>query len=135
MEEVIVTSKFETVIIWLKALWSKVNIKQWAEDIGGSSSEAVQAAIYFGMGFAVGFLFKKYFKFVFFTLLSAVILILILQYNQVLTIDWTALNVLLGFEPSADIGIILNSTFDWIKQNLITFVSCAVGFLIGYKLG
>ena len=135
MEEVIVTSKFETVIIWLKALWDKVNIKQWAEDIGGSSSEAVQAAIYFGMGFAVGFLFKKYFKFVFFTLLSAVILILILQYNQVLTIDWTALNVLLGFEPSADIGIILNSTFDWIKQNLITFVSCAVGFLIGYKLG
>ena len=61
MEEVIVTSKFEAVVIWLKALWSKVNVNKWAEDIGGSSSDAVHAAIYFGMGFAVGFLFKKYF--------------------------------------------------------------------------
>ena len=135
MEEVVVASKLETFVAWVKSLWVNVDVKQWAEDIGGSSSEAVQAAIYFGMGFAVGFLFKKYFKFVFFTLLTSVILILILQYNQVLNIDWQSLNILLGFEPSADIGIILNFAFDWIKQNLIIFVSCTVGFLIGYKLG
>ena len=135
MEEIVVANKFETFVSWIKSLWVNVDVKQWAEDIGGSSSEAVQSAIYFGMGFAFGFLFKKYFKFVFFTLLTSIILILILQYNQVLNIDWQALNVLLGFEPAADIGIILNLTFDWIKQNLITFISCAVGFLIGYKLG
>ncbi|MBD3273277.1 hypothetical protein GF385_02930 [Candidatus Dependentiae bacterium] len=129
------TGKFEAFIEWLKSLWDKVDIKQWAEDIGGSSSEAVQAAIYFGLGFAFGFLFKKYFKFVFFSLLVAIVLILVLQYNRVLDIDWKALNVLLGFEPSADIGVVLNSMFDWIKQNLIIFISSTVGFLIGYKLG
>lgn len=135
MEEVVITTKFEAFVTWLKDLWAHVNVKQWAEDIGGSSSQAVQAAIYFGMGFAIGFLFKKYFKFVFCTLLTAIILILFLEYNKVIEIDWQALNVLLGFEPSADVGVILNTAFDWIKQNLITFVSSTVGFLIGYKLG
>jgi uncharacterized membrane protein (Fun14 family) len=135
MEEVITTTKFEVFVTWLKDLWAHVNVKQWAEDIGGSSSQAVQAAIHFGIGFAIGFLFKKYFKFVFCTLLTAIIFILFLEYNKVIEIDWQALNVLLGFEPSADVGVILNTVFDWIKQNLITFVSSTVGFLIGYKLG
>lgn len=135
MENTLVASKFETVVAWLKALWAKIDIKQWAQDIGGSSSQAIHAAVYFGIGFAVGFLFKKYFKFVFFTLLSAAIFILVLEYNNVLEIDWKALNVLLGFEPTADVGVFLNTTFDWIKQNLITFISCTVGFFIGYKLG
>jgi uncharacterized membrane protein (Fun14 family) len=135
MEEVITTTKFEVFVTWLKDLWAHVNVKQWAEDIGGSSSQAVQAAIHFGIGFAIGFLFKKYFKFVFCTLLTAIIFILFLEYNKVIEIDWQALNVLLGFEPSADVGVILNTAFDWIKQNLITFVSSTVGFLIGYKLG
>ncbi|MFH1461578.1 MAG: FUN14 domain-containing protein [bacterium] len=135
MENTVVASKLEVFVSWLKALWGKIDIKQWAQDIGGSSSEAIHAAVYFGIGFAVGFLFKKYFKFVFFTLLIAAILILVLEYNKVLEIDWKALNVLLGFEPTADVGVFLNTTFDWIKQNLITFISCTVGFLIGYKLG
>ena len=129
------TSNFQSFVDWIKELWNKVNIKEWAESVGGSSAEAVQAAIYFGVGFAVGFLFKKYFKFLFATLFIAVVFILLLEYNKVLDIDWQALNVLVGFEPTADVGVVLNSTFDWIKANLIVFVSSAVGFLIGYKLG
>ena len=130
-----VAGTFGSIIDRLKELWEKINIKEWAEKIGGTSSDAIQAAIYFGVGFAVGFLFKKYFKFLFFSLSIAVILILVLQYNKVLDIDWEALNILLGFEPTADVGSIMNSMFDWIKANLLIFVSSAVGFLIGYKLG
>ena len=66
---------------------------------------------------------------------ALLLLILVLQYNKVLEIDWAALNVLLGFEPTADVGGVLNTTFDWIKLNLLIFVSSVVGFLIGYKLG
>ena len=130
-----VATTFNTFIQWLKELWDKINIKEWAESVGGSSAEAVKAAIYFGVGFAVGFLFKKYFKFVFFCLLVSIILVLILEYNKILDIDWEALNVFLGFDPSADAGIMLNSLFDWIKTNIVIFVASVVGFLIGYKLG
>ncbi len=128
-------SAFQSFIDWIKIAWDKINIKEWAESIGGSSAEAVQAAIYFGVGFAVGFLFKKYFRFFFFVLFTSIIIVLILQYNKILDIDWEALNIMMGFEPAADIGIMLNSMFDWIKANLIISAASAFGFLIGYKLG
>ncbi len=135
MEEQIVPGKFEVFMNWLKSVWEKIDIKKWSEDIGGSSAQAIEGAIYFGIGFAFGFLFKKYFKFVFFTILTAMAVILILEYNKILTIDWLALNVFLGFDPASDFGVILNSIFDWIKTNLIKFIAGLVGFLVGYKLG
>lgn len=130
-----ISSTFQSFIEWIKEIWNKINIKEWAEQVGGTSSEAVQAAIYFGSGFAIGFLFKKYFKFIFSCIFVAAIVILILEYNKVLDIDWQAFNLLVGFEPTSDIGVLLNSLFDWIKNNLIIFISSIVGFLIGYKLG
>ncbi len=126
---------FKTFVDWVKELWDKIKIKEWAESIGGTSSEAVQAAVYFGGGFAVGFLFKKYFKFVFFCILTAILIVLVLEYNKVLDIDWEALNALLGFEPTADFGVVINTLFDWVKTNFLIFISALVGFLIGYKLG
>lgn len=135
MEKQVIMSKFEIFLEWVRSIWDKISIKQWSNEIGGSSTDAVQTAIYFGLGFAIGFLFKKYFKFAFFTLLASFLAILVLEYNQVLNINWDALNVLMGFSPSADSGAILNNIFDWIKSNLIIFISATIGFLIGYKLG
>ena len=135
MEASNTANMFQNAVEWIKEMWEKVDIKGWAEDVGGTSSEAVQAGIYFGVGFAIGFLFKKYFKFLLACLFASVVLILVLEYNKVLEIDWQAFNVLVGFEPNADIGVILNSIFDWIKENLLVSVSSIVGFLIGYKLG
>ncbi|MFH1644638.1 MAG: FUN14 domain-containing protein [bacterium] len=95
----------------------------------------MEAAIYFGSGFAIGFLFKKYFKFVLLTLVASIILIKILEYNMVLEIDWEGMNVLMGFDSAADFNAIVNDIFSWIKNNFIIFISSVVGFLVGYKLG
>jgi uncharacterized membrane protein (Fun14 family) len=130
-----IAGSFNAFIEWLKALWAKVNIQEWAESIGGSSADAIRAVIYFGVGFAVGFLFKRYFKFLLGSVLAALILILFLYYNKILDIDWEALNLFLGLEPTADFGVLLNNIFEWIKLNLLMSISSAVGFLIGYKLG
>ena len=126
---------FSTVIEWISNLWDKIDIKGWAQEIGGGSAEAVEAAIYFGSGFAIGFLFKKYFKFILTTLIVSIIVIKILEYNMVLEIDWEGLNVFMGFDSAADFNTILNDIFSWIKDNFIIFISSVVGFLIGYKLG
>jgi uncharacterized membrane protein (Fun14 family) len=130
-----ISASFNAFIEWIKQLWNKINIKEWAESVGGSSAEAIKAAIYFGLGFAVGFLFKKYFRVFFVSTLIAIALIFFLQCNKILDIDWEALNTFLGFEPTADIGVILNSAFEWVKANIVITISSAVGFLIGYKLG
>lgn len=130
-----VNGTFNSLIEWIKELWAKINIKEWSENIGGSSADAIRAVIYFGAGFAVGFLFKRYFKFLFWSIVIALVLICFLQYNKILDIDWQSLNVFLGLEPTADLGVLLNGIFEWIKVNLLIFISSAVGFLIGYKLG
>ena len=126
---------FSTLIEWIRNLWDKIDIKGWAQQIGGGSAEAVEAAIYFGSGFAIGFLFKKYFKFILATLIASIIIVKILEYNMVLEIDWEGLNVFMGFDSAADFNMILNDIFSWIKNNFIIFISSVVGFLIGYKLG
>lgn len=130
-----ISASFSAFMEWIKQLWEKINIKEWAESVGGSSAEAIKAAIYFGLGFAVGFLFKKYFRLLFISTIIAIALIFFLQFNKILDIDWEALNTFLGFEPTADIGVILNSAFEWVKANIVITISSAVGFLIGYKLG
>jgi hypothetical protein len=63
------------------------------------------------------------------------VLIFFLYFNKILDIDWEALNTFLGFEPTADIGVMLNSAFEWVKANIVITISSVVGFFIGYKLG
>ncbi len=119
----------------VKKFWQEFDIKKWSEQIGGSSAEAVEAAIYFCLSFAVGFLFKKYFKFIFACLFTALILIIILDYGQFLTIDWNAIKAFFGIGAATDVNTVLNQFFDWIKNHILLFIAIVVGFLVGYKLG
>jgi len=118
-----------------KKNWQELDLKKWANDIGGSSSEAVQAAVYFGLSLAIGYLFKKYFKFIFVCLLVSAFTIKALEFAQLLTIDWSAIKTMLGLSSSSDFNSTLNLFFVWIRKNLLLFIASVVGFLVGYKLG
>ena len=52
-----------------------------------------------------------------------------------LIIDWNAIKVFFGITPNADVNVMINHAFDWIKAHLLLFIASIVGFLIGYKLG
>jgi hypothetical protein len=119
----------------VKEFWTTFDLKKWSEQIGGSSSEAIEAAVYFCLSFGIGFLFKKYFKFLFFSLICAVIMIKVLEYNHFLTIDWTAIKDFLGIGGSVDANQLINRSFDWVKAHILLFIAVTVGFLVGYKLG
>ena len=119
----------------IKKFWNELDIKKWSENIGGSSAEAVEAALYFVLSFASGYLFKKYFKIVFISLIVTVFVIKALEYGHFLTIDWMAIKTFLGLDGASDFNTIVNRCFDWIKDHLLLFISAVVGFLVGYKLG
>ncbi len=119
----------------IKKFWSELDIKGWAEKIGGSSAEAVEAAIYFGLSFGVGFLFKKYFKQVFICLVVALFMIKIMEYANFLVIDWAAIKTFFGMTGVSDFNALTNRGFDWIKNHLLLFIATTVGFLVGYRLG
>ncbi|MBY0353625.1 FUN14 domain-containing protein [Candidatus Babeliales bacterium] len=118
----------------IKGYWQGFDFKQWSENMAGSSAEALQAAVFFGGAFAVGFLFKKYFKFLLGSLVLTIIVIKILEHHLLITIDWPGVNALAGLEPDADLTTISAILFTWIKENIILFVASSVGFLIGYKI-
>ncbi len=123
------------VLEWLKTQWDKINFEEWTKSFGDTSSDAVQVAIYFVSSFAVGFLFKKYLKFVIGCLIVSFLIIKGLEYHRILDIDWQAFNTLFGFEPNATFGVMIGTWMEWIKMHLLIVISSLVGFLIGYKLG
>jgi uncharacterized membrane protein (Fun14 family) len=127
-----------SVIDKLKIAWQQFDLKKWADSIGGSSAQAVQAAVYFGVSFAIGFLFKKYFKFLFLSLIVSTFIILLLHYNRLVIIDIKAIKALIGVGdamPGSDINSMINKFFDWVRDNMLFFISSVVGFFVGYKLG
>lgn len=115
-----------------KGWWASLNLEKW---FGESSTDAVNVAVCFVAFFAIGFLFKKYLKFIFMCLVVSFLLIKGLEYYKILDIDWEALNTFLGLEPTATLGSITGATLEWIRGHLIVSISSAAGFLIGYKLG
>ena len=124
-----------SVVNGARSFWQELDIKKWSERIGGSSAEAVEAAIYFCLSFGVGFLFKKYFKYIFLSFILAIVLVKVMEYSHLLIIDWSAVKGLFGVQEGADFNSIVNSCFDWIKEHLLIFIAVTVGFLVGYKLG
>ena len=121
----------------IKDFWHNFDLHKWAESIGGSSSEAVIAAIYFAASFLMGFIFKKYFKFLFFCLIFTIIAVKMLEYKEFLIIDWDAIEQWLGWGKGQPISlsVLFDTFFDWLKDHLLMAVSSVVGFLVGYKLG
>ena len=117
------------------------SVKEWAQSFdaekifGPSSSDAVQVAVGFVSFFAIGFLFKKYLKFIFMSLLFSLLIIKGLEYYKVLDVDWEALNTLLGFEPQMSLSELGNKALEWVKVNLVITASSLLGFFVGYKLG
>lgn len=133
-----VSSTFNTAFESLRKFWLQFDLKKWAESIGGSSAQAIQAAVYFSLSFAIGFLFKKYFRFLFVCLVVSGFIVLLLHYNKLVVIDMKAIKAMVGLSggaPSGDMNAIVNRFFDWVRDNMLFFISSMVGFVIGYKLG
>ena len=119
----------------VKNFFTSFDLKQWAEKIGGSSAEAIEAAVYFGLCFAIGFLFKKHFKLVFACLVVSAFVVLGLDYLGMIMIDWAAIKGTLGISAGMNFNALVTSFFDWIKAHLLLFIASVVGFFVGYKLG
>ncbi|MCK4499345.1 hypothetical protein KAU11_02535 [Candidatus Babeliales bacterium] len=108
------------------------------DTIGGldlSISELGRAATYLGIGVVAGLLCRKYLRFVITVAVVSFLIIKGLEHRQVLTVDWSALNTMIGFEPTATFESILNMLFDWVKEQSLIAISALIGFFIGYKAG
>ena len=118
-----------------KTYWQKIDLKKWSQDIGGSSAEAIHAALYFLLAFGLGFLLKKYCKYLISGIVIALIAIKFLEYNKILTIDWQAVKAMTGVSSTADLNAFANAGIVWVKANIFLFGASVIGVLLGYRLG
>lgn len=122
---------FQEILTSIKTWFEGLNLEKWF----GESSDAIQVALCFVSFFAIGFLFKKYLKFIFACLIVSFLIIKGLESYNVLDIDWEALNILVGLEPTSTISSVSTKAVEWVKAHVVITISSTLGFLIGYKLG
>lgn len=117
-----------------KEFFAQFDIEGWYDYM--RSSPLGIAIMSFVGGFAVGFLFKKYFKLLFFCLLVTGGILLFLHYNKIITLDWQAFQNIIGVDAETmKVETVFQASWQWIKQNALVAFFAFVGFLFGYKLG
>ena len=118
-----------------KESWQSVSLDGLTKNLSDQSSLIVRAGVWFAGGFAVGYLFRKYFFFIFGTLLVTVGIIKWLEHHQALVIQWDMVKSLVGIDVAGDVEQVLRQAVEFVCANAFTCAAAAVGFLLGYRLG
>lgn len=113
----------------------KQTIKTWADKLNLTTPKIIEIASFFAVGFFLGFLIKRYSKYVFICALSLIAALFLLDNFEFVTIDWIKIREVTGISPNDTIGMLFRNYFEWIKNNLIAVISLFIGFIIGYKIG
>lgn len=98
----------------------------------------LEMGLYLIVGFVLGYLSKKYSKFIFYTAFIIIFLIILQQLDLInIGINWSRLQELLGLEPvdTSSSSSFFGNFLEWIKSNIAFVLSFTIGFLIGLRLG
>jgi uncharacterized membrane protein (Fun14 family) len=100
------------------------------------SYEAIKnLAVYGAIGFACGFLLKRYGTIILVAAIIAACLIYGLASTDFITIHSEQLKLYFGFAHKATLAEVGELYWNWITNNVPLAVSIAVGFIAGYKIG
>lgn len=134
MEEHLLVEEAPTVVGNISKVAQRFDIEGFSRRIGGSSAHIVEGVIYFGIGFIIGALSRRYFKFFFMLGLTTFLALKWFEYNNVITVDWAALYGLIGLESGHEPQYYIQLFFTTIKQNMVSVALLTLGFLFGNKL-
>lgn len=126
----------EPLTLWERAqhLWQRLSLDNLSEEVSGAPS-MVHVGMWFGSGFILGFLFKKYFKVTVAALILSVLVIKGLEQQNMLFINWALIKQTVGIQPDMQWQELLQAMWSFAQQNLIVLIAGVGGFLIGHHLG
>ena len=93
----------------------------------------MQMGVFFSIGCLSGYLFKKYFKTFFVWTICGLGFVAALEYAGLVTIDWNAVQGLIGVAPTENVDTLLQSWLIWAQVNMSLLVCGIIGFFLGYK--
>lgn len=120
---------------WFDRLKNSLQLDKIAEKLNFSKHKILDMALFFGIGFLSGFLWKRYANYFIAGLIFIGVLILLNQLDLInLNINWIKVQECCGVEPArADVDI-LGMIWDWAKNNILIIFSFIIGFCFGAKV-
>lgn len=120
-------AKVAKVQSWIETLKQKIG--EFFASLDLSSDAVKKMGMYAGIGFAVGFVLRKFGTLIFFALLLTVLVLYGLSNTEFLSLDLEKLKLFLGFTHKANITNVVNFYWDWVTNHIPLAVSFCVGFL------
>lgn len=113
----------------------KQKITSFFESFDLSYESLKKMALYGGIGFACGFILKRYGI----TLIVAALLTICVMYGlestNFITVHSDKLKLYLGFAHKATLADVTTLYWSWVTNNIPLSISVGVGFIAGYKIG
>ena len=122
---------------WFETIKKALNIDNLMKKLDMSRDKLINIGLYLAAGFLVGFLLKKYSRYVF-TVVLCVAALVVLHYANIITVtlNWQRLQEFGIGQISATMdATLLNVYWEWVKLHVAVVLSFSVGFLIGVKVG
>lgn len=121
---------------WLETAKEKLDVEGTMSRFNLTKERVFEIALYLGIGFISGFLFKKYGKYLLIVVLTLVGLAILQQFGFVdFAIKWDRIQGLQQIPATTMDASIWTVYWDWIKTNIVVVISFVIGFLVGYKVG
>lgn len=118
---------------WLDQI--KQRLDNYLNSLDLSTDRIIELVTIMGVGFFVGFLFKKYSRLVLAALILFILGVLILENFNLVSVQWLNVKSLLGVQPHTSVGGLFDTYIVWLKTHLLSVVSGFIGFLVGYRVG
>jgi len=96
-----------------------------------------EIGLYGLIGFAAGYLLKRYSNFIV-TLALVIVFLVVLHQFQIVTIffNWNKIYEYIGVQPAlVNTDNLISVAGEWARTNIIVVASAAVGFLLGLRAG
>ena len=126
---------FEQIVESIKGFFARIGVDEWFAKMNIDSTEVVRGGLTLFGGMFLGVLSKKYFKIMFVTTVVTVAVIKGLEYQNLLTLDYTGFKNFIGVDQAITLNSLAGDIFGWIKGNLVAAVCLVIGLLIGLKIG
>lgn len=118
---------------WLDQL--KQRFDNYLNSLDLNTDRIIELCTIMGIGFFVGFLFKKYSRLVLAALIIFILGVLALEKFNLLAVQWINVKSLLGVQTNTSVGTLFDSYIVWLKAHLLSVISGFIGFLVGYRVG
>lgn len=117
-----------------------MKIENWFEKFSNklkkldfSTAFIIELACYFISGFIIGFLFKNFWRYLIFLIITTTFGLWVLEHFDFITINYSLIKEFWGVSKTTSLSDVTSVFLEWIKVNFAQSISFLIGFFISYK--